>query len=287
MAKATARRPPQRPPAAGPLLLDRSRLPHWMRSDAYILSAYRIPQNSFRACCRSLFYLHNETVNIWSHLSVGTVFLALAARLALLPAAATVRAEDRLALLTYLLGAASCCMLSASYHCINCHSERVSAYCLKLDYLGIVFNITSTSLSSTHFGLHDQDTALASLYAKLLLGCGLATFWVTLDPTFDGSTAAKFRSAVFIALCACGFAPIAHAALSPRLSLSGFAIECILGSSAFYLIGTALYVSHFPESRWPGRFDIFGASHQIFHVCVNVAQGIHLLGLSKLLLQRL
>jgi hypothetical protein len=36
-----------------------------------------------------------------------------------------------------------------------------------------------------------------------------------------------------------------------------------------------------PERWVPYRFDIFGASHQIFHVAVMVAAVIHFLGLTR------
>lgn len=36
-----------------------------------------------------------------------------------------------------------------------------------------------------------------------------------------------------------------------------------------------------PEKLAPGRFDIWGSSHQIFHVLVVMAAGAHLIGLLK------
>lgn len=36
-----------------------------------------------------------------------------------------------------------------------------------------------------------------------------------------------------------------------------------------------------PESLYPGRFDIWGSSHQIFHVLVVVAMGVHLVAITQ------
>lgn len=36
-----------------------------------------------------------------------------------------------------------------------------------------------------------------------------------------------------------------------------------------------------PERFWPGAFDIWGSSHQIFHVLVLMAAAAHLVGLLK------
>jgi len=194
---------------------------------------------------------------------------------------------------------------------VNCHSERVARSCLKLDYLGIVANITSTCVSATYFGLHTHSE-LASRYISAILLCGAATFWAVLDPNMDGPRAAKLRACIFVALGASGFAPMLHAAVVPGLGMGNFALGHILTASALYLTGTIIYVARFPESSWPGKYNIWvcnmilllpsfggfrarsdfsansipvwqGASHQIFHILVNFAQVCHLLGLWSVL----
>lgn len=35
-----------------------------------------------------------------------------------------------------------------------------------------------------------------------------------------------------------------------------------------YGLGVVVYISRFPERFWPGTFDIFGSSHQIWHIFV-------------------
>jgi len=52
-------------------------IPDWMHKDVHITHGYRPATNSFRQCYHSLWYLHNESVNIWSHLATGIVFVAL------------------------------------------------------------------------------------------------------------------------------------------------------------------------------------------------------------------
>ena len=139
---------------------------------------------------------------------------------------------------------------------MNCHSERVARSCLKLDYLGIVANITSTCVSATYFGLHTHSE-LASRYISAILLCGAATFWAVLDPNMDGPRAAKLRACIFVALGASGFAPMLHAAVVPGLGMGNFALGHILTASALYLTGTIIYVARFPESSWPGKYNIW------------------------------
>lgn len=58
-------------------VLDWGDLPRWMQIDPYIRRGYRRELNSFYACLRSLFYSHNELINIWSHLIPALVYLAM------------------------------------------------------------------------------------------------------------------------------------------------------------------------------------------------------------------
>ncbi|KAI1200179.1 hemolysin-III channel protein-like protein Izh2 [Nemania serpens] len=261
-------------------------VPAWMHQGQFIERAYRKQQDSFYGCFKSLWYIHNETVNIWSHLIVGVFFLAMAiwAAIPALHGDYAFKRADLLALQTYLIGAAVCCLFSAFYHCVSCHSEHVSRRCLKLDYLGIASNITSTCVSATYFGLYEQPQ-LANIYITVILACGLLAFGSMLDPGADGHRAAQFRAAVFIALGASGFAPIIHAAISPRLTLDGFSLGHVVAQSAVYLTGTAFYIFRIPEKHWRGTFDVWGASHQLFHILVSVAQIVHLLGLKKSLMR--
>ena len=51
-----------------------------------------------------------------------------------------------------------------------------------------------------------------------------------------------------------------------------------LAEGAFYGVGVVFFGSRWPERRWPGRFDVVGSSHGIFHVAVVCAAGVHLWG---------
>src|SRR4051812_20901269 len=49
-------------------------LPSWQQDNHYIHSGYRPASNSFKRSFASLGYLHNESVNIYSHLMGGFSF---------------------------------------------------------------------------------------------------------------------------------------------------------------------------------------------------------------------
>lgn len=46
-------------------------------------------------------------------------------------------------------------------------------------------------------------------------------------------------------------------------------------------MGANFYQAKVPERFAPGRFDVWGHSHQIFHVCVLLGAASHLTGAIK------
>ena len=44
---------------------------------------------------------------------------------------------------------------------------------------------------------------------------------------------------------------------------------------AIYLLGALLFATRFPERLAPGRFDYWGQSHQIHHLCSGAGGFIH------------
>lgn len=51
--------------------------PHHLIDNEYIHTGYRINFNSSKKICKSLFMLHNESVNVWSHLIGVAIFIGL------------------------------------------------------------------------------------------------------------------------------------------------------------------------------------------------------------------
>jgi len=58
-------------------------------------------------------------------------------------------------------------------------------------------------------------------------------------------------------------------------------LNCVVLQGALYILGAAIYAARVPEKWYPGKFDIWGSSHQIFHVLVVMAAATHFCGLFK------
>lgn len=169
-----------------------------MKVDEYIKHGYRPELNSFTACFRSLFYVHNELVNTWSHLLPALFYLALLLGLDFwsLHSGVKVSTTDNAFFQVYIGATASCLILSAIYHGTNTHSESISRNFLKLDYLGIVLSIIGTSISSTYFGLYG-DPYLQARYFALTVACSVIAFYHLLHNDVDGPRAAPQRYILF------------------------------------------------------------------------------------------
>jgi hypothetical protein len=89
-------------------------LPPWMQSDPYIRRGYRRQLDSFAACVQSIFYLHNESVNIWTHLLPTLVYVAvlLVTDYSTLHNGIKLSSADNTALQAYIVGAIACLTFS-------------------------------------------------------------------------------------------------------------------------------------------------------------------------------
>jgi adiponectin receptor len=133
-------------------------LPSWQQDNHYIHSGYRPASGSFYKSFSSLGYLHNESVNIYSHL-IGAVFFSILGFVlyrVIRPRYDSATAGDVLAFSCFFLGAALCLGMSATYHAISNHSQHVARFGNKLDYVGIVFLITGSFIPSIYYGFYCQ-----------------------------------------------------------------------------------------------------------------------------------
>lgn len=144
----------------------------WQQDNAYILTGYRQASSSYRGSFASLSYVHNETVNIWSHLLGAIAFLLLAAagvfvvvflEHEIAPRYASASRTDVFVFGCFFAGAIACLGMSATYHCLSNHSPVVAKWGNKLDYAGIVLLIVGSYVPAMYYGFRCH-TRLMSLY---------------------------------------------------------------------------------------------------------------------------
>ncbi|KAH7304527.1 adiponectin receptor protein [Stachybotrys elegans] len=272
----------QNPHTSRPRLLDAHQVPSWYAHNIFLLSGYRPVNGSVGACIDSLRSVHNETVNIYTHLIpailafVGNCVLHLYFH-ARYPATPQ---TDRLAVHLHLTTSLLCFSISSIYHTMNCHSESYSSLWARWDYAAIILQ-TMGSFASGIYVTFYCDPNPQKIYWTITFLAGIMSMVIVVNPRFQSNQWRKLRITTFVAMGLSGLLPIIHAAfiypfamLNQQAGLGYYLVEGLA-----LITGTVFYATHFPESWAPKTFDIWGASHQIFHIFVALASAIHILGL--------
>lgn len=257
-------------------LLTYDELPEWHQDNVFVRGSYRPVSNCSWTCMKSILSLHNETLNIWTHLIPASGFVCgmLLVQMLIDHYFPEATALDRFVFGCNVAAAIVTMALSSLYHTLMCHSEHVSNLWLRVDYVGILSLILGSFFSGIYMGFHCQPGP-RNIYWSMIVILSTITAVLVLDPKFQGTKYRSLRTAAFVLTALSGFAPIIHG----LLIFGWFAgLEYYLLEGAIYGLGAAFFASRFPESMWPGKFDIWLGSHQIFHVLVVVASLVHLYG---------
>ncbi|KAG0238535.1 hypothetical protein BGW42_004297 [Actinomortierella wolfii] len=267
----------------GPLC-DWADLPHWMQDNPAILTGYRRETFSYKKCLASLWFLHNESVNIWSHLLGAVAFLIVApvAYFKFLDVLDTIKWTDVGVFYAFIAGAIICLSMSASFHTFSCHSEPVCSQWNRCDYLGIVFLIVGSFYPAIFYGFYCHST-WQIMYISMISVFGMLTIIAVIRPKFRTPQFRWVRSCLFLAMGLSGLFPIVHGIIIYGFPLAreAVALNYMFCMGASYVIGALIYGSRVPERWFPGSVDHFGASHQIFHMFVLLGCLIHFLGVTK------
>lgn len=153
-----------------PFLLRLNELPPWMQenSNDLILAHYRPASYSYFRSFQSLFYMHNESVNIHTHL-LGSFLFFFTSCTVYANEARSVSAADIYVFACFFIGAVACLAMSAVFHTILNHSEPVARLGNQLDYVGIVFLITGSFIPSVYYGFYCEPR-LQKLYWGMVSG---------------------------------------------------------------------------------------------------------------------
>eukprot|EP00897_Mesotaenium_endlicherianum_P005331 jgi/Mesen1/4826/ME000243S03997 len=293
-------------------LVDFHAAPAYVRCNEYILRYYRADW-SLKHTLLSLFDIHNETVNIWTHLIGFIIFLWLTLDIALrewppfmyktemqtgarvasvappnndMPQVCNVQVDPAAEVLhkevlpkwpffVFLFGAMFCLLSSTASHLLHCLSHTASLMLWKLDYLGIAVMVATSFVPPVYYGFLCQPMWHMVYLGStaLLTGC---TIGASLSHKFGAPKYRWLRASVFTCLGLSGVVPCVHKVMTmwgQPLVVPSTVLEVSMG--AIYAGGALVYVLRVPERWHPGRFDIAGHSHQIMHVAVVLGALVH------------
>lgn len=223
----------------------------------YIDTGYRLPTYSFTACLHSLFMIHNELVNVWTHL-LGMYFT-----IACLPLAS----RSIPTLLYFSTGIVMFCT-SACYHLFSCHSIRVCRTCQLCDWTMISGLIFASNMYCSYHELYINGNSPNLFlvfntinFILMILSAHMTRHSLQQMYRKDTNTASSyaFRTCVYM-LYASG------CMIAWLIQRSPDTLQGLLTMYACYM--TVLFcLFDFPE-KYVSRngCDILGHSHQILHI---------------------
>ncbi|KAH7031020.1 hemolysin-III related-domain-containing protein [Microdochium trichocladiopsis] len=265
-----------------PALVSFDEMPGWFRLDnnQWVLHGYRPLSGSLRASFRSWWYLHNETVNIYSHLIPAIVLLPgewyilqyLASKYS------RITSTDIITFSFFILTAIICYTFSALYHTLMNHSYEVNYFYHRLDMLGIGIFIVGDIILGVHI-IFRCETTLRNIYWSMIGVFGVSTIIANTYPKLQSYEYRSIRTLAFVATGMSAAVPLIH-------GLNMFGLD-LMNKKAFtytmvakvgcLLPGTGLYIIRFPENWWPGKFDMC-SSHSFMHILVVCATIIQMIG---------
>lgn len=223
--------------------------PAWQQLP-HITKGYRVGFDSWRHVLASLFTLHNETVNIWSHLvGAGYVLWCLFAHVDGRAVLHEIDAAEHRALLVFLLSALACLTLSSFYHWWGCGSQRLFELLLRADFVGIALLIWGSYLPGIHYAFYCfeewQWTYQMVIVAVGVLGIVGAAFTDVNCPKQS-----SFRTTTFALLVGFGLVPAAHWCFLVPVHVRGMFLDNLMAMFLSYGLGFTFWATRFPEVRF-------------------------------------
>ncbi|KAJ8248700.1 hypothetical protein GJAV_G00226790 [Gymnothorax javanicus] len=253
-----------------------------------IISGYRHPRSSATDCVLSLFQLTNETLNIWTHFLPTWYFLYKLSTVVLMQDGW----NDTFTwpLLVFLLSACMYPLASSCAHTFSSMSTRARHMCFFFDYGALSFYSLGSAVTYSAYVFPDKwvnstfhqyyiPTAVFNTIICTSVACysrlGLPFLQYSRDivKRFAENQSLKFGRMLRVLAFAYPYLfdniPVFYRILvcsgEGCTDNGSNSLHCWHTTLAF--LTALLFATHFPERLAPGRFDYFGHSHQLFHVC--------------------
>jgi adiponectin receptor len=273
--------------AAGWMVVHHNHLPKWLRDNDFLVKGHRPPMNSYWKCFKSIFRVHTETGNIWTHLLGSIAFTAIAVYFVSRPSA-QVQWQEKAVFSSFFIGAILCLTFSWMFHTVYCHSEPVGRFFNKLDYCGIALLTMGSFVPWLYYTFYCQPIPKV-VYLVAIFVLGIFCIVVSMWDKFAQPQFRPVRAGVFIALGLSGVIPAMHFVITDGFydAVYKAALGWLVLMAVLYIVGAVIYAARILERIWPGRFDIWCQSHQIFHMFVLIAAFVHYHGISQTAVNRL
>ncbi|XP_067944000.1 membrane progestin receptor gamma-A-like [Watersipora subatra] len=244
-----------------------------------IVSGYRRPGLTIKESLHSLLHLHNESLNIWTHFCSMIFFLIYFYIVSL--SLELYQEEKYNPMLCIFVTTIIFTSGSSLAHTFNSMSECSHDIGFMVDYFGISLYAFATALSNFTYAFPKEWRGTIFCNTFLFLNALTSTLAVLLAcrSKFVNHLVKRkiMRLSGFVLAYITSMAPLFY-----RVIMTYSIYDATLHYWRHFIAGfftATFFASHFPESVFPGKFDIFFHSHQIFHVAVSSGTYFKITGL--------
>ncbi|KAK6027436.1 hypothetical protein OSTOST_06534, partial [Ostertagia ostertagi] len=262
-------------------------LPEWLQDNEYLRTGHRPPLPSFSSCFKSIFALHTETGNIWTHMYGCVAFIGVALWFLTRPTP-QIQFMEKVVFSLYFLGAILCLGMSFIFHTVACHSDTVGKLFSKLDYAGIALLIVGSFIPWLYYAFYCRPQPMV-IYITMISVLGLLAMIVSLWDKFSEPAYRPLRAIIFVAMGLSAVFPAAHLLFVDGVEFlyTKASLVWMLLMGFMYISGAAIYATRIPERWFPGRCDLWFQSHQLFHTFVVIAAFIHFHSITEMAKKKL
>eukprot|EP00056_Hartaetosiga_gracilis_P022481 m.30866 g.30866 ORF g.30866 m.30866 type:complete len:294 (+) comp9669_c0_seq3:98-979(+) len=246
-----------------------NQIPLHLQGNPYIFTGYRafLTMND---CLKTLFSVHNETVNVWTHL-LGFIWAVYSMHWAMYVYFPQNNGtfSDMMMTFLFLCGVIVCMVASAAYHLFLPQVEDVSLRWLQFDLLGITIGMLGAYFPGIYYGFYCFPSLL-NVYTVLSSVVFVANLSLQMHRDFLSHKWATLRIVLYAFTLGFGIVPLTHWSLLDHDDVEEvhLFVPKVLISYVLMAIGLFFYLSKYPERCCPGGCDIVGASHQWWHTFV-------------------
>ncbi|KAG0707089.1 hemolysin-III related-domain-containing protein [Suillus ampliporus] len=256
--------------------------PQW-RNNPFVTGGYRfIPLEKWPLIILSLFAIHNETLNIHTHLIPFILWLI---NLISIFNASTLVDAPEVAFISFAL---LCLFSSVLWHTMaGCAHPQGMELCARIDYVGIGWLISASVGTVVYYGFQDCHPDVGNAFLVCCLMTGIAGNSFPFFKWFDQAEYKHYRIAFFLSLALTALAPMAVLAYLHSPGQMFAFVDPIWPSITSYLIGLVFYATHIPERFLSERHSHWldwcgGGSHAIWHIFIVIAIGQHHAAIAEL-----
>lgn len=263
------------------LLYDVSDVPSGLH-EAFVKTGYRRPYSTTWECLQSLFYVNNESFNMWSHIIAVLYFIVRYSVVLLeLRQPSSPQKNFYWPMLSSFIGTVTLYTLSVTAHVFNSKSEKMHRIFYFFDYAGIsIYTFTSGQVMYYYNRpVNTQWRIFESALMYTLLGAGLSffsTFYsckskvhlqkygplIRVISVFAGWINTVLAPTVGVIMCSCHDVTTCQSFVScNELLITYYWRHCLCS-----VAGGVIYGSRMPERLLPGIFDFIGSSHHFLHI---------------------